>query len=129
MSLFRSDGCEIEVEGDLDMDTVADLESRLAGAIAKGRAPIVLDFGRCTYIDSSGIRALLRAHRQLLERDGGSSPALAVVGPSASMRRALELTAIDRVIPIYQTAVEAFDALAGGRSLASAPAPNGRRNP
>jgi anti-anti-sigma factor len=112
LSLFRSHGCEIDVEGELVLDTVEVLESQLADAIAKGRTPIVLDFARCTYIDSSGIRALLRAHRALLGRDGGSSPALAVVGPSLSMRRALELTAIDRVIPIFQTAAEALDALA-----------------
>jgi anti-anti-sigma factor len=82
----------------------------------------MLDFSRCTYIDSSGIRALLRAHRELLQRNGGSSPALAVVGPTASMRRALELTAIDRVIPIFRTAAEALDALTRGRRprLASA---------
>jgi anti-anti-sigma factor len=115
LSLFRPHGCEIEIEGDLDLDTVGELENRLASAIANGRTPIMLDFARCTYIDSSGIRALLRAHRELLQRRGNSSPALAVVAATGSMRRALELTAIDRVIPIFRTAAEALDALAGGK--------------
>ena len=121
MSLFQPHGCEIEIEGDLDINTVGELESRLTAAIAEGRAPIVLDFARCAYIDSAGIRALLRAHRELLGINGGSSPGLVVVGPSQSMRRALELTAIDRVIPIFHTSAEALDAPAAGTGLGSAP--------
>ena len=114
MTLFQPHRCEFEIEGDLDIGTVDELERRLASALAEGRAPIFLDFARCTYIDSAGIRALLRAHRELLGINGGSSPGLAIVGPSRSMRRALELTAIDRVIPIFQTAAEALAALRAG---------------
>jgi stage II sporulation protein AA (anti-sigma F factor antagonist) len=116
LSLFRSHACEIEVDGSVDLDTADELEHRLTAAIARGRTPILLRFAGCTFIDSSGIRTLLRAHRQLLARNGGSRPALALVGPSDRMRRALELTAIDRAIPVFATVAEAMGALTPRRS-------------
>jgi anti-anti-sigma factor len=105
---------EIKVEGEVDLDTVSELEGRLAGLIAEGWAPIFLDFSRCTYIDSSGIRALLRAHRKLLKRNHESNPALALIRVTAHMLRALRSGASDPPIPIFSTNTEALEALTSG---------------
>jgi anti-sigma B factor antagonist len=107
----RMPAYELKVEGDVDLDTVSELEGRLARVIALGWAPILLDLSRCGFIDSSGIRALLRAHRELLRRRGPLRPALALVALTSSMRRALELTAVDSVIPIFPTDTAAVEAL------------------
>jgi anti-anti-sigma factor len=105
---------EVKVEGEVDLDTVSELEGRLASLIAEGWAPILVDFSRCTYIDSSGIRALLRAHRKLLKRNPESNPALALVRVTAQILRALRAGAIDPPIPIFSTNTEALEALTSG---------------
>jgi anti-sigma B factor antagonist len=103
----------VEVGGDIDIATVAGLEEPVIGAIREGRRPVVLDLCECVFIDSSGIRLLLRAHRLLHPEPNHHRPSLAVValGHVASM---LEITAVDKVIPVRASRAEAEAAVTGG---------------
>jgi anti-sigma B factor antagonist len=100
----------VEVGGDIDIATVVDLEEPVIGAIEAGRRPVVLDLSECTFIDSSGIRLILRAHRLLHLEPNGGRPALAIAagGHTASM---LEITAVDKVIPVRASRAEAEHAV------------------
>jgi anti-sigma B factor antagonist len=96
----------VEVSGEIDIASVLGLEEPVIGAIESGHGPVVLDLGECSFIDSSGIRLLLRAHRLLHPNGDGNPSRLAIVatGHVASM---LETTAVDKVIPVRPTRPEA----------------------
>jgi anti-sigma B factor antagonist len=76
---------ELEVEGELDLAVADDLKEQIAAA--HGR-PVLLDLSACTFIDSTGIAAVL-----LTRRSGGL---VAVHSPSAQVLRVLEVSGLTR---------------------------------
>ena len=95
----------VEVEGDVDIATVGDLEEPVIGAIERGRRPVILDLSDCGFIDSSGIRLLLRAQHALSE-DGVGTDQLVVVARDQIVG-ILRLVALDKVISLVGTRAEA----------------------
>jgi anti-anti-sigma factor len=96
----------VEIDGDIDLATVADLEQPVISAIEQGRRPVILDLSECPFMDSSGIRLLLRAHR-LLKPDGNGHGRLLAVIARHNVARVLRLTAVDKVIPVVASRGEA----------------------
>jgi anti-sigma B factor antagonist len=75
--------------GEIDRDTAPGLRRRLTEAVGLAGAGLVdVDLRHVTFMDSSGIGALLAAHRLA----GDSGAALRVRDPSPSVRTVLELT-------------------------------------
>jgi anti-sigma B factor antagonist len=72
--------------GELDMATADDLSRLLRDASTNGD-PIVLDFSGVSFMDSSGLRALLQGAGQA----NGSDP-LVILNPSAQVRRVLDIS-------------------------------------
>jgi anti-anti-sigma factor len=75
------------LDGELDMATADDLSQLLRIAVLECR-PVVLDFSGVSFMDSSGLRALLEAAGQQTE-DGGS---VVVLNPSAQVRRVFDIS-------------------------------------
>lgn len=103
------------VEGDVDLDTSERFEERLA-PLRHGDGPAVVDLGRAGFFDSNGLHVVVGLWRAL----GGRGRALAVACPPGPVRKLFELTAVERIVPIYGDAGEAVRAL---RERVSAPAP------
>jgi anti-sigma B factor antagonist len=97
----------VEVSGDIDIATVDDLEEPVIRAIESGRRPLIIDLSECVFIDSSGVRFLLRAHRRLQANDGQGQP-MAVIAHD-HVARLLRLTAVDKILPVVGTHTEADD--------------------
>jgi anti-anti-sigma factor len=93
----------IAVEGELDMNTAADLERELEGAARAAGAPLLIDLGSCEFIDSTGIALLVRS-RQELKGDGN----FAICGPSAQVKRVLDVTGLQETIPTHPSREEAL---------------------
>jgi anti-sigma B factor antagonist len=74
------------LEGELDMATADDLSQILREASTKGD-PIVLDFAGVSFMDSSGLRALLEA-AGLCSGKG----VVVVLNPSTQVRRVLDIS-------------------------------------
>ncbi|MBP3701095.1 MAG: anti-sigma factor antagonist [Lachnospiraceae bacterium] len=68
-----------------------------------GICHIVFDFSRTTFMDSSGIGALLGRYKRMRER-GGS---VMIYGADARIRRILRISGVDKLIPHIETDVEA----------------------
>jgi anti-anti-sigma factor len=100
----------VEVDGDIDIATVGDLEKPVISAIEQGRWPVILDLSQCVFIDSSGIRLLLRAHRLLEPNGNGDAPLLAVIA-SEHVARLLRLVSLDKVVPVVGSRAEAEGSL------------------
>jgi len=87
------DPLRVVVEGELDMATSERLWSVLSGALADSSSPVVrLEFGGVTFMDSSGLAALLRVV------DAGREVVLG--GAGESVRRVVEATGLESVIRV-----------------------------
>jgi anti-sigma B factor antagonist len=74
------------VEGELDMATADDLSQLLKDASTDTR-PLVLDFSSVSFMDSSGLRALLEGAGQR----NGDGPVV-IVDPSPQVRRVFDIS-------------------------------------
>lgn len=75
-----------QVEGELDMATADDLSQLFRDESTHGH-PLVLDFSKVSFMDSSGLRAVLERAGQ----PGAKSP-LVIVNPSPQVRRLLDIS-------------------------------------
>lgn len=92
----------MKVLGELDLATTPKLESTLAESTTA--LPLVLDLSDCTLIDSSGVRVLVNAAREM--RNAGHR--LAVVASDTGILRVLEITAVNELMSIHPTLDEAI---------------------
>lgn len=98
----------IAVVGELDMSTAPDLERELEGPIADGEKPLLLDLGRCEFIDSTGIALIVHAW-QTLNGKGG----LALCGIGNQVERVLDITGIEEAIPTHASREQALAQMRG----------------
>jgi anti-anti-sigma factor len=84
----RGDAADLRVSGEIDMATAPVLDDRLRAAQNNGYTGIVLDLENVTFMDASGLRALLRA----AERARQSEKAFAMVKTPAIVQRVLQIT-------------------------------------
>lgn len=107
----------VVLEGDVDISTAPALRAFFTRG-DHGRRPgrTVLDLTRVAFIDSSGLGAIVHAHKRV-RASGGDGAALVV--HDASVRRVLQLAGLDRAVPLFTSLDEALDAL----DAADAPAP------
>jgi anti-sigma B factor antagonist len=96
----------IHVTGDLDLSTIDAFDAELEQLLESER--LVIELAQCTFIDSSALRALVRAQK-LVTRAGGE---LALVAPSQPARRVLEIATLDRFVPVFGTVGEAVTSFA-----------------
>ncbi len=101
LSINRTEGPSgaLQVAGELDAYTAGALEELLAGHGTTG--DVRVDLSGVTFIDSTGIRAIVRADNDLRAADRS----LVIVAPSAAVMRLLELTSLDerfRIEPVTQ---------------------------
>ncbi len=107
-----SDGIQaIAVRGELDLSTAPDLERPLEEVLKGGAGPVLVDLSECEFIDSTGIALIVRAH-QRLDTNGGERT-LVVCSYNDQVRRVLDITGLDRSIPVHRTRDEALASIAG----------------
>jgi anti-anti-sigma factor len=92
----------IGLEGRLDVASVADVRLALHAAVDDGTGDLVLDLGRISSIDASGIGVLVGAHR----RAGRAGRRLVVACCPTNVLRMLRLTRLDRVLALSPTVPE-----------------------
>ena len=97
----------VAVRGEVDIAAVPALELALDGAIRDSAGAFVLDLCELEFLDSSGLRLILRA-RALLARD---DRALAIVCPPGPVRRLFTETGIADLLFLYSSPAEAATAL------------------
>jgi anti-sigma B factor antagonist len=99
VSVRRERGAVIaEVAGEVDLSTVAGLREHLSGLAVNGQ-PLIIELNRVTFIDSTGLGVLVSVARQA----AAHSSTLHVVCSQPNTCRLLELTGMDRRIPLSAT--------------------------
>ena len=89
---------------EIDITNAPELGSALLEAAADRPGTLVADMTRTRFCDSSGLHALLAAHKRA-QAEGGE---LRLVIPSAAVLRVFAITAIDRMIPNFTSLDEAL---------------------
>ena len=116
ITVERDDGAHVlRLRGELDLRTVPKLRMRLAEALERGGGPVVVDLTDVTFIDSTGLSALLNALRRLT-RAGRRMLLSTQEGP---VLRLLRMTRLDSTFALYDSAEAALDAVAGERAAAA----------
>jgi anti-anti-sigma factor len=86
----------VRVSGELDIASARKLEDELRQELDGDASVVVLDLGGLSFIDSVGLRALLLAAR--LSAENGIP--LRMVQATAPVREVIELSALDRLLPL-----------------------------
>ena len=81
---------QLGVSGDLDASSVAEFDTAIDDVVARGARLVVLDLSAVNFLDSTGLRGIVRASN-LLNESGGR---LTVTGLSGAAERVLELTGL-----------------------------------
>jgi anti-sigma B factor antagonist len=97
----------VSVDGDLDLASSPRLSSLLDRLVCE-RSALVVDLTNCTFIDSTGLAAILHGARPLVS--------FAVVCGDGVPGELLRMTSIDETIPVYPRLDEALEALDGSRA-------------
>lgn len=104
----------VVVDGELDLASAPGLDAALDACL--GHEPlsgVVIDLSPCTFIDSTGVRSLVR----FAESARGAGAALSIVSlPGSAARFTLDLLGVGDAVPLHDSA----DALSlGGGALGS----------
>jgi anti-anti-sigma factor len=101
------------IRGDFDIATVPQHRAALRRAINSGDADVLVDCAQMTFIDSTGITALLEAHALLADR--GRRMLVANVQPR--LRRAFDVLGVADLLSYERVEPEALTR--GGRRAAA----------
>ena len=91
----RDDRIVVTPRGELDMASAPELEQAVMPRLADGRW-VVLDLRSLDFIDSSGLRVVVGAHRAAEERGGRFTCVRGA--PGSTVHRIVEIAGIDGVI-------------------------------
>ncbi|WP_280244065.1 STAS domain-containing protein [Nocardia abscessus] len=91
----------VTVHGEIDMASAPHLQSALDGVLRDAPAAVVVDMSNVGFLGSAGLSVLLAASEATVS--GG----LRVV-PSDAARRPIEVTALDRLLTVFDSVEEAL---------------------
>jgi anti-sigma B factor antagonist len=108
-SVPQDDGVAVlEVAGELDLSTAGQLHEGLLKSLAD-EADVLVDLTQVSFIDSSGIAALVGAFRSL----NGSGGMSVLIAPGSQVARVFELARMGEVLPIFTDRPAAVSGLTG----------------
>jgi anti-sigma B factor antagonist len=96
----------VDVKGEVDLYTSPRLREKIVELVEDGHIRIVVGLEDVSFLDSSGLGALVGALKRVNER--GGRMVLAV--PEGSPLKVLTITGLDKVFPIHPTVDDALRA-------------------
>lgn len=106
----------VSVTGEVDSFTAPALEQELEWVLGDGASNAVVDLAGVGFIDSTGLRVLLKALPRFEQRGGR----LVLVSDDRRVLRTLEITGLDRKFVLEPRLSEAIAQVVGGDSVPSA---------
>jgi anti-sigma B factor antagonist len=101
----RDGGILVRLGGELDLYNAELVRTALLDAAKQAPTRLVLDLAEVEFIDSTALGALIEARASLPERRG-----LLLAAPGIETRRALQVSGLDRHLPVHDTVDAAFAA-------------------
>lgn len=95
----------VVLPAEIDVTNSAEVHQQLVAALSPGVDTVIADLTSTSFCDSSGVHAIVDAHERAAARDVGLRLA---VSPGGSVRRVLQLTGADQVMPVFASVEEAI---------------------
>jgi anti-sigma B factor antagonist len=105
----RAGWAVVRASGDLDLTTAIRLREQAVQVVTGGQPRLVLDLQDVDFVDSTGLGVIVG----LLKRTRAQGGDLRLVSTRSSLRKVLELTDLDRALPLASTVEEAIAEPAG----------------
>lgn len=99
----------LEVSGEVDLGTLPQLQRALERALNRNGNQIILDLRKVSFIDSSGVGALISAKKTLLSKRGE----LHLICGDDHIRRKLGIMRLANIMKLHSTPEEAYQDIAG----------------
>jgi anti-anti-sigma factor len=99
----------IRVRGELDSANAKALRDPFRSAVDTGARVVLLDLSDCSFVDSTGLAAILNGARELKM----AGVALAAVASNRYIVKLFELTAMGEAVPLFPTRNRALAELDG----------------
>lgn len=101
------DSLIVRLAGELDLRTAPAFRARIQQEMAEGEKlrHLILDLRRVTFIDSSGVGAILGRWRDIRATRAGK---VVVFGPRPNVRRVLEFAGLRRLVHMAETKQQAL---------------------
>lgn len=93
----------VSLQGEHDLDSVAELRSQLQSALEAQPRALVVELSRTSFMDSTALGALVAAAR----RAALAGCTFCVADPSPNVARILAVTGLNRVWPTYESVAAA----------------------
>ena len=93
----------VSVMGEVDRATAPGLERTLSAVAEERTGALIVDFTRCRFLDSSGLRILVETKARL----GESNRRLALVVSNSTVMRVFQITRFDELFEIHLSVAEA----------------------
>ena len=93
----------VRLAGELDLYNADDARAALGEACEQSPERLVVDLSGVTFVDSTGLGVLVEARTKLKSRR-----AFLLAAPQLETRRALEVSGLDRYLPVHETVDEAL---------------------
>ncbi|MHC4471841.1 MAG: STAS domain-containing protein [Planctomycetota bacterium] len=98
--------------GEFDSVETEGFSTAIEESIGDGHTRVIIDLGAVEFMDSSAIKCLLKAERDLKDRGGG----MCVARPHDMVAKVLERLQISHVIPVCEDLEGARAVLEGGEA-------------
>lgn len=92
----RADPTLVTLRGELDLATQGEFRARLIDLLVSGRTDLVVDLSALTFLDSTGIGALIGIRRRAHALQGS----LTLVCPTASVMKLFTIAGLEKVFDI-----------------------------
>ena len=102
----------VQLEGEFDLDTVAEIDRFLRRALGPlyHREHLVMDLSKTTFIDSSFVGFLMRLSAALR----ATQRELLLVRPAGQVRMVFGIVGLANVVPVFESIEAAVDSLLSG---------------
>ncbi len=99
----------VRLQGELDLHTASMFRDEVDNILSRRRriTKVMLSLNGVTFIDSSGLGALLGRYKKIMQRGGR----IVIAEMSPGVKKLLELSGVNKIIPLFDTEWEALKKL------------------
>ena len=91
----NAEGHRVDVRGEVDMSSAGGLAEVLTQFV---NGSVTVDISGVSFLDSSGLNALVAAHKHIERRNGS----LTIVGATWNVQRIFEVSGFDRILNVVR---------------------------
>ncbi len=94
----------LDIQGEIGLYSAPEIKDKIQGFISENKCNVIINLGEVSYIDSSGIGALISSLSSLKKSNGG----MKIINVLSTVRKVFELTKLVSFFEIYDSEDEAI---------------------